>query len=361
MATPQLIPFPEIESLADFSEIIDVRSPSEYAEDHVPGAINLPVLDDEERKAIGTLYHQTSKFAARRAGAAIIARNISRFLETRFAETPPDFQPLVYCWRGGQRSNSFATIFGAVGWHVRVVDGGYKSYRKWVMERLETWFSDDRFPIVLVGGLTGSGKTDLLHRMQKQGHQVIDLEKFANHRGSIFGNEPHSPQPHQKWFESQIVEEVRKFELGRPVFIESESHRIGNLYVPGPLWKKMKASRMIEVEVDLEERVRFLAKNYAFLQDDIEQLIAYLNVLRRLQGNDAVDRWIEMVKQEDWSGLARSLLVTHYDAAYQMSRSRFEGTRLGQVKVEALDEDGIDTGIEEILRICEGANSAVGN
>ncbi|MEM1293878.1 MAG: tRNA 2-selenouridine(34) synthase MnmH [Verrucomicrobiota bacterium] len=352
--TPQLINIDEIQDSSEFSEVIDVRSPSEFAEDHLPGAVNLPVLSNEERAKVGDLYHNQSKFAARRHGASLVSRNISEMLAGHLSEKPGDYHPLIYCWRGGQRSNSLATILAAIGWRVGLLEGGYKSYRSWVVRRLEEGFGSPDLRLVILAGLTGSGKTQMLHQMQERGVQVLDLEALAIHRGSILGNEPGIPQPHQKRFESRLVEAVQSYDLSRPVFVESESHRVGDLYVPGALWKAMKASAVIELKVDLDERVRFLRDDYQHFQNDQERLIQCLDVLRRLQGNEKVERWIALIQAGNWDELIRSLLVEHYDSAYVSSRSKFAGGTFGQVHLESLSEEGIEAGLEQVLDLSSG-------
>lgn len=349
--TPQLINIDEIQDFSEFSEVVDVRSPSEYAEDHLPGAINLPVLSDEERAVVGDLYHNQSKFVARRRGAQLVTQNISEMLAGHFAEKPGDYHPLVYCWRGGQRSNSLATILSAIGWRVRLLEGGYKAYRGSVINCLEEGFGNPDLRLVIVAGLTGSGKTQMLHQMKARGLQVLDLEALANHRGSILGNEPGSQQPHQKCFESRLVEILQTFDFSRPVFVESESHRVGELYLPGALWKAMKASPVVELTAEVEERVRFLREHYLHFQqdEDQERLIECLDVLRRLQGNERVEDWIALVKAGDWDALIRSLLVDHYDSAYTSSRSKFEGGILGEVRLSSLSEGDIEAGIDQVL------------
>ncbi|QQL44388.1 tRNA 2-selenouridine(34) synthase MnmH [Sulfuriroseicoccus oceanibius] len=294
-------------------EIIDVRSPAEFAEDHVPGAINLPVLSDAERKEVGTIYKQVSPFEAKRTGAALITANISRHLSAHFADKPRDYKPVVYCWRGGQRSQSLVTILQAIGWYVRIVDGGYKAYRATVMEANKSIPPTLRF--VVVGGLTGSGKTKLLHTMERAGAQVLDLEGLAHHRGSLLGDYPDG-QPHQKSFESRIAAALQSFSPDHPVFVESESSRIGKIHVPDGLWEQLKASPRIELEASVDTRTSITMDEYRDFLDDPEPLITKLSYLRRIRGNDMVDQWITAARNSDWIPLVRSLLVDHYDPSY---------------------------------------------
>ncbi len=184
-----------------YDGVIDVRSPGEFAEDHLPGSVNLPVLSDDERIEVGTLYRREGAFAARRAGAALVSRNIGRHLASHFAERPREYRPLVYCWRGGQRSASLATVLAAVGWRVTVLEGGYRTYRAHVLAELDAL--PRRFAFRLLAGLTGTGKTRLLHRLAARGAQTLDLEGQAGHRGSVLGRL--GAQPSQKAFESRLL------------------------------------------------------------------------------------------------------------------------------------------------------------
>jgi tRNA 2-selenouridine synthase len=216
--------------LTSFDDLIDARSPSEYHEDHLPGAISLPVLDDEERARVGTLYKQDSPFAARRLGAALVSRNIARHLETALAGKPRAWRPLVYCWRGGKRSGALAHVLREVGWAARTLEGGYRAYRRWVVAELAA--QPARFAYRVVHGATGSGKSRLLRALARAGAQVLDLEALAAHRGSVLGGLPGEPQPSQKRFESRLYAALAALDPGRPVYVEGESRKIGQLQVP---------------------------------------------------------------------------------------------------------------------------------
>ncbi len=231
MKYPALLSFDDIlPRLDQFDAVIDVRSPSEFAEDHIPGAINCPVLDDEERIRVGTLYKQVSAFEAKKIGAALVARNIGNHIESRFVEQGRDWKPLVYCWRGGNRSGAMATILARIGWPAVQLDGGYKEYRRHVNAALTTL--PNAFSYRVVCGTTGSGKSRLLQTMAAEGAQVLDLEQQAIHRGSLLGHEPRIAQPSQKAVEITLWLAMRRFDPERPVFIESESKKVGNVRVP---------------------------------------------------------------------------------------------------------------------------------
>ncbi len=245
-----------LDPLSRFDAIIDARSPAEFAEDHIPGAINLPALDDDERARIGTIYTQESPFAAKKIGAAWVARNVARHLETHFLDQEKGYRPLVYCWRGGNRSGAMVTILRAVGWQSFQLEGGYKAFRKQVMTDLETLHNAFRF--IVVCGPTGSGKSLFLRTLDEVGAQVLDLEALAAHKGSLLGALPDTPQPNQKLFESRIWYALRGFDPARPVFVESESKKIGALHVPGRLIERMRASECLRLEADPAVRIALL-------------------------------------------------------------------------------------------------------
>lgn len=294
-------------------EIIDVRAPEEFAIDHVPGAINLPVLSDAQREEVGAIFKQDSPFKARKIGSAYITANISRHLEEHFADKPKDYRPLVYCWRGGQRSQSLATILDAVGWYVRVIEGGYKAYRDSVLAGLRELPSTFRF--IIVGGLTGSGKTRLLHAIRKEGGQALDLEGLANHKGSLLGGQP-AGQPSQKGFETDLHVALSMLDPKQPVFVESESSRIGDIHVPNELWEILRASPRIELVTSLEDRIHITREEYPDFLNDPESLIAKLKHLVHLRGHDTIKAWSTLARNGQWDDLIRALLVDHYDPSY---------------------------------------------
>lgn len=301
----------------DFDEIIDVRSPAEFALDHIPGAVSLPVLGDEERARVGTLYKQVSQFDARKLGAALVARNVARHLEQHFADRDYHWKPLVYCWRGGKRSGSMAHILREVGWHAATLEGGYRSYRRDVLARLETLPQPFRFKVIC--GATGSAKSRILNALEKRGAQVLDLEGLANHRGSVLGSLPGTPQPSQKMFDSLLWNTLRGLDAARPVFVEAESRKIGNLQVPDVLLQCMRASSCIAVEAPVSERVQFLIREYQHFLSDPAWLKAQLLRLTQLHSRETVERWIKAIDASQWESLVADLLELHYDPAYRKS------------------------------------------
>jgi tRNA 2-selenouridine synthase len=301
-----------------FGAIIDVRSPAEFAHDHLPGARNLPVLDDDQRAAIGAEYVQGSKFEARRRGAALVARNIADHLEGPLEEFGGDFQPLVYCWRGGQRSGAMAAVMDQVGWSVAVLEGGYRTWRRGVADALYTTALSHRF--IVLDGPTGAGKTALLSALAARGVQTIDLEALAGHRGSLFGASE-AAQPSQKAFESALYDRLARLDLSRPVVIEAESSRVGERVLPPSLWAAMAAAPAVELVAPLAARVTRILSDYDGIASDLPTLDAALQRLPRHHSKAKVGRWREMAAQGETGPLVADLILSHYDPAYRRSAS----------------------------------------
>ena len=327
--------------LANADTVIDVRSPSEYAEDHIPGAINCPVLDDDERALIGTIYKQVSPFEAKKKGAALVARNIARHLEACFLERPKHWQPVIYCWRGGQRSGAMTTIFRSIGWNARQLDGGYKAYRRDVVATLETLPRNFRYRVLC--GATGSAKSRILQAIGSLGEQIVDLEALASHKGSVLGVLPGEPQPTQKQFESSLLTALKQLDPARVVHVEAESRKIGRLQVPEAMIESIRASDCICIEAPHAARVEFLLRDYAYFPEDPDWLKARLDALKPLRGADTVGRWQDYATQGAWAALVGELLTDHYDPLYQRSQSRnYAGFRTPTtLVVDTLSETGI--------------------
>lgn len=318
----------------DYDAVIDVRSPSEYAEDHLPGAINLPVLDDAERVRVGTIYKQQSPFLARKLGAALVARNAARHLEGPLADLPGNWRPLIYCWRGGQRSGAFATILAQVGWRVELVEGGYKSWRRLVVGEVQE--RPLRAPVVVLDGNTGSAKTEILSLLPAHGVQTIDLEGLANHRGSLFGDLP-GGQPAQKAFEGRLALALAVLDPVRPLVVEAESSRIGNLGIPKQLWAAMCAAPRIRIAAPLEARAGYLARAYADITADRARLGGVVERLKPLHAAETIADWHGLAEAGDFVALARGLMAAHYDPRYEQHRARFAPGRERVVATAALD------------------------
>ena len=335
-------------TLAAFHAVIDTRSPSEFAEDHIPGAINLPVLSDAERAQVGTLY-AASRFEARRLGAALVARNIAAHLEGALAGRPADFKPLVHCWRGGQRSHAMATVLSQVGWRTALLVGGYRTYRHRVQAALY-----DTGPVlkaVLIDGNTGTGKTDLLHRLLARGLQVIDLEGLANHRGSLFGDR--GPQPGQKLFESRLLAQIEALDPARPVVVEAESSKVGQRMVPPILWRAMQAAPRIELVASAEDRARYLVGAYRDIVADRAALDAVLDRLPAHASPERHKTWGAMADAGDFEALATALMAFHYDPAYARSAKKETRRLLGTVRVTPLDDSRQEAAADAVRALIE--------
>ena len=306
----------DVGALAEFPDRIDVRSPAEYALDHLPHAASHPVLDDLERAEVGTLY-VTSPFEARRLGAAKVARNIARMLDTAFGGKPRDWRPLIYCWRGGQRSRALAHVLNEIGWRAMQLDGGYRAYRRYVITRLD--MLPARFEFVVVSGLTGSGKSRLIAALASAGGQTLDLEALARHRGSLLGSLPGAPQPSQRAFESALFDRLEQFDTARPVFVESESRRVGSVQLPDALLARMRDGRRLTLRATLAQRVALLRQDYAHFVADAGLLEERLRPLTPLHGKATLAQWTALAAAGDWDALVGELLERHYDAAYARS------------------------------------------
>ena len=307
-------------NLATFDAIIDARTEDEHALDHVPGAINWPTLNNQERIDIGTMYKQVNAFEAKKRGAALAARNISAHIERHVIELPRDWRPLVYCWRGGNRSGSLATILGAIGFQVTLIEGGYKAWRAALVEDLPALAPTFQYRVVC--GPTGSGKTRLLHSLAAQGAQVLDLEALACHRSSVLGHVPGQPQPSQKRFDSLIWAQLRTMDPSRVVYVECESKKVGNLRVPDALIDAMRASPCIDVQLPDEARVALLMEDYAYFVKDSAHFIERLQALNDIRGKAVIERWSEWVLEGQTPAVVNELLRDHYDPVYRQSIDR---------------------------------------
>lgn len=318
-----------------FDEIIDVRAPSEHALDHIPGALSLPVLSDAERAQVGTIYVQQDPFLARKIGAALVARNAATHLQTVLADRPGSWRPLVYCWRGGQRSGSFASILAQIGWRVGLIEGGYQSYRRLVVQALYDQPVLQR--VILIDGGTGTAKTRLLAHLAARGQQVLDLEAMAQHRGSLLGGVA-GGQPAQKSFESRIAMALAGMDPSRPVFIEAESNKIGARIIPPSLWQAMNAADHIRIQAPLAARADYLVRAYADLLADGAALEDKLSVLARFHGHEQVARWQAMAAAAAFTPLAAELVRLHYDPSYRRS------SRRASAPLSVLDLPGLSEG-----------------
>jgi tRNA 2-selenouridine synthase len=308
-------------ALGAFDTIIDARSPAEFADDHLPGAVNWPVLDNDERREVGTTDKQVSPFDARKAGAALVARRIADLIDRQVHDKPREWQPLVYCWRGGKRSGTLAWFLDQIGFRTHVLHGGYKAFREQVRAQLETL--PQRFDFTVIAGRTGSGKTRLLQALIDEGAQVLDLEALARHRGSVLGGLPHDPQPTQKAFDTALWHALQTFDPTRPVFVESESRKIGAVAVPEALLSRMRADgRVVMVEMADDARVQLLLEEYGFFAQQLERFCGHLDTLVELRGKETVARWKAWACEGRWAEVFAQMMREHYDPLYTRSMHR---------------------------------------
>ena len=306
--------------LSTFDCVIDTRSPAEFALDHIPGAINCPVLDNDERILIGTLYKQESPFTAKKRGAALVAKNIARHLETHFMDMPREWRPLIYCWRGGERSGAFTHILQRIGWKAVQLDGGYQGFRRQVIAELDAAAKQCSFRVIC--GMTGSGKTRVLHELKLQGEQVLDLEGLANHRGSVLGGDPLEPQPAQKAFETRLWNALRSMDSARIIYVESESKKVGGVHVPDALMERIRDGECIEVRASNATRVAWLMREYQHFLTDTPALESKLHMLNARYGKETISAWCQQAREGRFTDLVNDLLVAHYDPSYQSSIKR---------------------------------------
>ena len=337
-------------TLRDCDAIVDTRSPAEFAEDHIPGAISCPVLDNEERARVGTLYKQVSAFEAKKLGAALVARNIARHVETLFIKKEKTWKPLVYCWRGGKRSGAMGHILREIGWDAKTLEGGYKAYRRHVVDSLAAL--PKNFTFRVIHGVTGSGKSRALWALRSAGAQVLDLEDLAAHRGSVLGTLPERPQPSQKMFESLLLREILSFDAGKEVYVEGESKKIGQLQVPEALIARMRASECVLLQTSDETRVALLLDEYRHFFSDPAALGVQLDCLIGLHGREKVGEWKALAAAGEWPTLVARLLEDHYDAAYRRSAAQ-NFPHLAQARAFTLnsaEQPAIDLLARSILR-----------
>ena len=316
----KLLPATEVvERLDQFETIIDARSEDEHALDCLPHALNWPTLNNAERIEVGSLYKHNA-FEAKKLGAALAARNISQHIQQQVMDKPKTWQPLLYCWRGGKRSGSLALVLSEIGFKVTLIEGGYKAFRQAMLKDLQQKVLDLSWHVVC--GTTGSGKTRLLQALAQAGAQVVDLEALAHHRSSVLGALPGIAQPSQKQFDMRIWNALRRLEPTKPVFVESESKKVGNVAVPEALILAMRSAPCLNLELPVEERVSLLMEDYEHFVLNTDAFCERLETLTPLRGKEVVQRWMQQAQQGQLDTVVRELLISHYDPVYLQSMQR---------------------------------------
>ena len=330
-----------------FDTIIDVRSPLEFAEDHIVGAINCPVLSDLERQEVGTIYKKESSFKAKIIGSSLTAKNIAFHIENNFMEKKGSWQPLIYCWRGGQRSKAFSIVLSEVGWRTNQLKGGYKEYRNQVINFLDN--IGPKLKITLISGKTGSAKTKILKSIENEGGQILDLEGLANHKGSLLGKIPDLIQPSQKFFESLIFNKIQKLNLKDKIYIEAESSKIGNIHIPKSIWKKMIKSPRIEISANVELRAKFLVNDYDYMCNDPTLINPIIKGLKNRLSKKLFDEWTNLIDRKKWFDLTKSFLENHYDPSYSSNTMKNDRKVIKKITATSLNNSDIKDIAKKIL------------
>ena len=322
-----------------YDTIIDVRSPSEFEIDHIVGAINCPILYDDERQKVGTIYKQISSFKAKIIGSSLSAKNIAFHIEKEFLEKKGSWKPLIYCWRGGQRSKAFSIVLSEVGWRTYQLSGGYKEYRNDIIKYLDN--IGMKLKIILISGKTGSAKTKILHSIRDQGAQILDLEGLARHKGSLLGAIPNLKQPSQKFFESLLFYEINKLNFKKNIFIEAESSKVGNVHIPKSIWSNMILSKRIEVVADVNTRAKFLIDDYQYMCKNPILIKPMIKGLKTRLSNNLIDSWEKLIDEKKWFELTKSFLENHYDSSYSSNTIKNDRKVIREVQATTLNNENI--------------------
>jgi len=308
--------------------IIDVRTPAEFMKGHIPGAINIPIFSNEERAIVGTKYKQESRDTAMAEAMHFVSQNVDFYLDEIAKLKIPTKKILIHCWRGGMRSGSMARLFAADGYDVQILQGGYKSYRNLVLQSFE-----QPLRLLIIGGMTGSGKSDVLKEIENLGEQIVDLEGIAHHKGSAFGALGQLPQPTVEQFENDLHKAFSKLDLFKPIWLEDESQLVGKVRIPKPLFEQIRAAKVYKLELSKEYRIKRLVTEYT---DFDKKLIntSIQNISRRL-GGLAAQHAVNAIEKNDFS-TAIDIVLSYYDKTYSYGLSKREGQTVIPVK---LDED----------------------
>lgn len=329
---PQSLTIDEFLEKAKTRPVLDVRSPGEFAHAHLPGAVNLPLFDNPERAEIGTIYKQIGKDDAVLRGLELVGPKLAGFVRTARELTPDGGEVLVHCWRGGMRSGSMAWLLQTAGLPTATLQGGYKAYRQAVLQEFEKPLN-----LLVLGGKTGSAKTEVLHELACRGEQILDLEALAHHRGSSYGMLGQPPQPSGEQFENLLFAAIRKLDPTRRIWVEDESRKVGTCVLPDGFWRQFMAAPVLALDVPLEARVAFLVKTYG--QFPREALRAATERIRKRLGNDRAQVALEALDRGDYAEVVR-LTLAYYDKAYQHGLSQREPGKVRKIEVEKIDPAG---------------------
>ena len=338
----------EVQDFASYALVIDARSPHEYAEDHIPGAVNLPVVDDGEFAEVG-IRHKTDRHAAYLVGVEYSLRNIADQIKPLISRYTPQDRFLVYCFRGGKRSRLWADNLRTIGFEVDVLAGGWKNYRRWVRAGLEVL--PRAFGWRVLCGPTGCGKTRVLHALRDAGEQVLELEGLAHHRGSLLGDLPGDAQPTQKLFDSALLDEMRRLDLSRTVWVEAESKKIGNLQLPDALCEAMHRSPTVNIETPMAERVRLWREDYPHFAADPQAMVSRLEPLKPLVGKEMLAHWHALAADGRIDELFESVMTRHYDPCYVRSTGRNYGPKpdASRLELASLGPEGLTAATERLI------------
>ncbi len=321
-----------LEAQKQGNPVIDVRSPAEYANGHIPGAVNIPLFSNEERAEIGTLYKQQGQETAILRGLEITGPKMADFVR-RAKALPYQDQLLVHCWRGGMRSGSFGWLLNTAGLPAVTLTGGYKSYRTHLLD-----FMAKPLQLYILTGYTGSGKTELLLKMKAKGEQVIDLEGLASHKGSVFGGMGQTEQPSSEQFQNELYQQLSRMDPLRPIWLEDESISLGNVFIPLPLWHQLRKAPLFHVKLGAEARVERLVREYG----EFEPLMleeAIVKLTKRLGGQHA-KRALEALTENRLNEVA-AILLTYYDKAYELGIEKRKELVNYQASYENFDAERI--------------------
>lgn len=324
--------------------VIDVRAPSEYRQGHIPGAVNLPLFDDEERKHVGTVYKQQSREAAIMTGLDYAGRKLTYFVK-QAKEIAPKQRILLHCWRGGMRSESMAWLLSTAGFEVFLLRGGYKAYRRAISNRWE-----NHCPVIVLSGKTGTGKTEILFHMLQMGQQILDLEHYAHHKGSAFGGIGQTSQPSNEQFENDLGNAWIKLSPKKPVWIEDESRTIGTVFLPDKLFTRIINSTVIYLEMPKELRIQRLVNDYAGFPKDL--LVTGIEKIQRKLGGQHAKAAINAVNKDDFENAA-AIILQYYDKSYGYNLLHRDPSSIHTIQINTTDAK---ENAQLILRYCKEIN-----